>query len=203
MSKPLTREAAEGRAKQIKPEPIHYTFHVKLAKEGYSGIAESDFQLVDVSNDLFFDYTGQEVQLLIINGKKVENVEYDKSFLKLPKDHLKEGPNNIIVQFKTKYDNDGQGCVSFVDVDQKQYIYTQFEPYSANRVWPIFDQPDLKGRMVLNITAPKEWKVLSNEKPNHKGAWNAEEFAKTVKSSNADLINKFMSDSQGQMVLHP
>jgi aminopeptidase N len=73
----------------------------------------------------------------------------------LPKDHLKVGHNNVIVEYKTTYDNDGNGCVSFIDVDQKQYIYTQFEPYYANRVFPIFDQPDLKATMKLNILSPK------------------------------------------------
>lgn len=28
--------------------------------------------------------------------------------------------------YRNKYDNDGNGCVSFIDVDKKQYIYTQF-----------------------------------------------------------------------------
>jgi hypothetical protein len=28
--------------------------------------------------------------------------------------------------YRNKYDNDGSGCVSFTDVDGKQYLYTQF-----------------------------------------------------------------------------
>ena len=39
---------------------------------------------------------------------------------------LKEGKNNVAICYRNKYDNDGQGMVSFVDVDQKQYLYTQF-----------------------------------------------------------------------------
>ena len=67
--------------------------------------------------------------------------------------------------YRNKYNNDGSGCVSFIDVDQKQYLYTQFEPYYANRVFPLFDQPDLKAKMRLNTVSPSDWKkVLSNEK---------------------------------------
>lgn len=70
------------------------------------------------------------------------------------------------VHYACEYNNDGSGCVSFVDVDQKQYIYTQFEPYYANRVFPCFDQPDLKAHMRLAVISPPEWKkVLSNENP--------------------------------------
>ena len=60
---------------------------------------------------------------------------------------LKSGENYIAVFYRTKYDNDGNGCVSFIDVDEKQYLYTQFEPYYANRVFALFDQPDLKAPM--------------------------------------------------------
>ncbi len=68
------------------------------------------------------------------------------------------------MKYKNEYDNDGSGCVSFTDVDGKQYLYTQFEPYMANRVFPIFDQPNLKAKMNLSIHCPKEWEaVLSNE----------------------------------------
>ena len=49
---------------------------------------------------------------------------------------------------------DGSGCVSFTDVDKKQYLYTQFEPFMANRVFPMFDQPDLKAKMKLALTYP-------------------------------------------------
>lgn len=63
-----------------------------------------------------------------------------------------------------KYDNDGTGLVSFIDVDEKQYLYTQFEPYHANQVVACFDQPDLKAKMELVVVCPKYWKrALSNE----------------------------------------
>ena len=54
--------------------------------------------------------------------------------------------------------------MSYVDVDEKQYISTQFAPYYANRVFPCFDQPDIKGKMILSVICPSDWKkVLSNE----------------------------------------
>jgi len=57
--------------------------------------------------------------------------------------------------------------------------------------------------MVLNVIAPKEWKVLSNEKAAHKGDFNAEEYSKHTKSGDAALVSKFIEGSSGQMVLHP
>jgi len=31
-----------------------------------------------------------------------------------------------MIEYSNLYDNDGNGCVSFIDVDSKQYLYTQF-----------------------------------------------------------------------------
>lgn len=79
---------------------------------------------------------------------------------------MKVGQNHIGIWYRNKYNNDGSGCVSFVDVDKKQYLYTQFEPYYANRVFPLFDQPDLKAKMRLSVLTPGQgdWKkVISNE----------------------------------------
>jgi len=80
--------------------------------------------------------------------------------------------------------------VSFIDVDKKQYLYTQFEPYYANRVFPLFDQPDLKAKMRLAVLCPSEWKkVISNEhatvdmKP-----FNSEEFFNNFKTSHKELL---------------
>jgi aminopeptidase N len=88
----------------------------------------------------------------------------EEGFLLIGGDKLKEGKNEIAVWYRNKYNNDGSGCVSFVDVDTKQYLYTQFEPYYANRVFPLFDQPDLKAKMRLSVLCPKDWKkVISNE----------------------------------------
>lgn len=58
------------------------------------------------------------------------------------------------MSYRNKYDNDGNGCISFIDVDGKQYIYTQFEAYHANQVFPCFDQPDLKAPMQFSVISP-------------------------------------------------
>lgn len=80
---------------------------------------------------------------------------------------MKVGSNIIGVHYSNKYDNDGSGCVSFIDSSSKQYISTQFAPYYANRVFPCFDQPDLKAKMKLSVISPHDWKkVLSNETAN-------------------------------------
>lgn len=75
---------------------------------------------------------------------------------------LYKGPNTLVIHFENNYYTDGNGIHTFTDVDKKQYLYLQTEPYYANRVYPVFDQPDLKGTMTFKIEAPKEWVIVSN-----------------------------------------
>lgn len=107
---------------------------------------------------------------------------------------LKVGTNTVLVQYRNQYNNDGSGCVSFVDVDEKQYLYTQFEPYAANRVFPIFDQPDLKAKMNLGIMTPPDWKrVISNENPIlGMKEFNSEEYLSNATVTNKEIVGNFI-----------
>ena len=62
-----------------------------------------------------------------------------------------------------RYMNTGEGLHRFVDpVDGAVYLYSQFETADAKRMFACFDQPDLKARYTLTVTAPADWKVVSN-----------------------------------------
>jgi aminopeptidase N len=118
--------------------------------------------LSNLPAELVVDFKGTTKNVLV-NGEQQE-VKTNEGFIYIDVGKLKIGENSLAIEYQNEYNNDGSGCVSFVDVDTKQYIYTQFEPYYANRVFPCFDQPDLKAGMRLNVISPKAWKkVLSNE----------------------------------------
>jgi aminopeptidase N len=66
--------------------------------------------------------------------------------------------------------NTGEGLHRFVDpVDGGVYLYTQFETADAKRMFACFDQPDLKARYTLTVTAPPDWKVVSNAAESDRG----------------------------------
>ena len=46
--------------------------------------------------------------------------------------------------------------------DGQLYLHTKFQPFDAHRVFPCFDQPDLKGRFTFEVTAPASWRVCTN-----------------------------------------
>ncbi|KRE30252.1 aminopeptidase N [Agromyces sp. Soil535] len=74
-----------------------------------------------------------------------------------------EAENELHVVADARYTNTGEGLHRFVDpVDGAVYLYTEFAVAEANRVYAVFDQPDLKASVRFTITAPAGWQVLSN-----------------------------------------
>ena len=66
------------------------------------------------------------------------------------------------IAFSHPYSSDGNGLYRFRDpVDGRDYLYTNFEPYDANRLFPCFDQPDLKATYATRVTVPAAWQVIS------------------------------------------
>lgn len=140
---------------------------------------------------------------LVVNGQATE-IKHEEGFIYLDVSLLKVGHNSVGVHYSSKYNNDGSGCVSFVDVDGKQYIYTQFEPYYANRVFVNFDQPDLKAKMRLSVISPSEWKkVLSNEYAVVEEELNSEKYQESTKTQHEGEVKKFLEGKSGRMTIFP
>jgi len=162
----LTQEEAERRASAV-GQGVRYTLYIHLAPgTSFRGLVKCVFTPLK-SDPVFFDYTGKEVQFMSVNGTKIIGEQllgtWKAGKLTVPPGCLVLGsPNTIVVAFSNDYSKDGRGVHSYMDVEKQQYIFTCFEPFEANRLFPVFDQPDLKAPLSLCIMAPSEWKVLSN-----------------------------------------
>jgi aminopeptidase N len=72
--------------------------------------------------------------------------------------------NELRVVADCRYSSTGAGLHRAVDsADGKVYLYTNFEPADARRVFANFEQPDLKAEFAFHVTAPAHWTVLSNQ----------------------------------------
>ena len=77
------------------------------------------------------------------------------------------GWNVVTLKYFGVYSSTREGFHSSVDeADNRQYVYTMFEPFFCNSVFPCFDQPDRKAKMTLSIVCPNEWVVVSNSTEN-------------------------------------
>lgn len=93
----------------------------------------------------------------------------------IPKALLKTGENVIKINFASPVKTSGAAVTRYVDrEDGAEYVYSLFVPSDASTAFPVFDQPDLKARFQLNVTAPNKWNVVTNtansyEKRKNKG----------------------------------
>lgn len=110
---------------------------------------------------LFLDFRGKSIETLEVNGRAVEG-EFTGYRLTLPADAV-GGDMTIHIAYVNDYDTTGDGFHRFVDPeDGAEYVYTNFEPYEAHRLFPCFDQPDIKATYDFTVTAPEDWEVFSN-----------------------------------------
>ena len=110
----------------------------------------------------FLDVTAVAVGSATVNGTPVGADAFDSGAGRL---HLVglAAENEITVVADHAYEHTGVGLHRFVDpVDGAVYLHTQFEPFDAHRVFPCFDQPDLKATFTFEVEAPEGWEVVSN-----------------------------------------
>jgi len=160
----LTRKQAELRSEHI--SNVKYKLNLDLDKEStnYRGKTVIHFDYKSSKMDeLIIDFITESVDSVILNGNKLEYFKKDGFWLYLDSSLLENGSNKLELNYTNKYDNTGSGFHRFVDPeDNEVYIHTDFEPYDAHRLFPCFDQPDLKATYQLDITGPTDWEFIHN-----------------------------------------
>lgn len=145
---------------------VRYTLYLYMKEDKYRGGCQIEFELRHLE-DLFLDFQGSQIIFLQINSIEVPKDEF-KALWVANKLHLSHqllvlGKNSVIVRFQSIYRNDRMGLLSIKYQNGDQIMYTQNVPYYLNFIFPIFDQPDIKGVFRLRILTQKHWEVYSNE----------------------------------------
>ncbi|MGA5303592.1 aminopeptidase N [Nucisporomicrobium flavum] len=88
--------------------------------------------------------------------------------------------NELVVEAEMRYSNTGEGLHRFVDpADDRVYLYAHMFLDGARRIFPCFDQPDLKAPFTLAVTAPEGWLVAANGERAGAASGGRWEFAQT------------------------
>ena len=118
--------------------------------------------LAEPGESSFIDAIAQTVHRVSLNGKDLDPGEvYADSRIALAS---LQADNTLHIEADFAYTNSGEGLHRFVDpVDDEIYLYTQFEVPDSRRVFPVFEQPDLKATFRFTIHAPAHWEVVSNQ----------------------------------------
>lgn len=155
----LTKAEALERSERIKNIRYDMKFSIGTDAE-FTGNSTVVFTLTNAEKPLRLDFAYGKVDTLSVNGTQ-QKPTYNGAFF-LISENLKVGENRITVAYKHPYSTTGDGLYRFKDpLDQNTYVYTNFEPYAANQLFPCFDQPDLKATYRLVVDAPQTWEVIS------------------------------------------
>jgi aminopeptidase N len=129
-------------------------------RQTYGGVARLRFPVTGAGS-LFLDFRGGEVTRLTVNGQAVTPERSGHRIL-LP-GALLRATTEVEVAYENEYDRGGDGFHHFIDPeDGAEYAYSNFEPFEAHRLFPCFDQPDLKGTYAVTVRAPADWAIIAN-----------------------------------------
>ncbi len=158
----LTESYAQYRFGQIENVKYQLYFDLDNTSDSFSGVTNITFNVKHLDSDLRLDFHEGAIQSLLVNNTNVQTTKGD-AYILIPSKNLKLGPNHLLVRYTHKYSRDGRGFHRFKDSeDGRVYTYTNLEPYKANRVFPCFDQPDLKATYTMKVKAPKSWTVITS-----------------------------------------
>ncbi|STD05058.1 Aminopeptidase N [Dermatophilus congolensis] len=157
----LTRSEAAHRSTHLY---IHnYEVDINLAAAADTTLVTfpvtSRIEFDSTITETFADFIGEDITHLTINGQP-RTIEFDGAGIHLR--DLNHGRNIVEISGHGIYSRSGEGLHRYVDPsDANTYLYTQFEPADSRRLYPQFDQPDLKASFTFTVTAPATWKILS------------------------------------------
>ncbi|MCZ4550268.1 aminopeptidase N [Gordonia rubripertincta] len=109
----------------------------------------------------FVDLIAETVHTAKLNGSALDIAGYSEEDGLALTDLAAENTLEIVAD--CVYSHTGEGLHRFVDpTDDAVYLYSQFETADAKRMFACFDQPDMKATFDVTVTAPTDWKVISN-----------------------------------------
>ncbi|HXW54889.1 MAG TPA: M1 family aminopeptidase [Candidatus Cybelea sp.] len=157
----IPRQLARERAARALNVRYELSFDLVPEAPTTEGHERLRFVLRDLA-PLLLDYRDGRLTAIRANGVPLRPT-IDHGHLELPASALRKGENVLEIEFDSNIAPAGKPLTRFQDRDDgSEYIYTLFVPMDASMAFPCFDQPDIKGRFELSLTAPNDWTVISN-----------------------------------------
>lgn len=170
MTTNLTRDEAQSRTQVL--DVSTYTVDIDVSNAETEAPTYMSRTVVEFNAradcSTFIDLIADSVSFAEINDEILEPAEvFDGARVGFP---VRKGKNSLTIEAQAYYSTSGEGLHRFFDpADGKVYLYTQYEPTDARRVFANFDQPDLKAEFIFNVTAPEHFQVLSNRPETSQG----------------------------------
>ncbi|MFF1275752.1 aminopeptidase N [Streptomyces marokkonensis] len=165
----LTRDEARERAALLSVDGYEVSLDLRSAVGGNGGegprtfrsVTTVRFRCAEPGAGSFADLIAPSVTSVALNGRDLDPGQVFDGSRILLEDLAAD--NELVVDAQCAYSRTGEGMHRFVDPeDGEVYLYTQYEPADARRVFANFEQPDLKAPYRFEVRAPEGWTVWSN-----------------------------------------
>jgi aminopeptidase N len=161
----IDRGLAADRANLIKDVQYDLRFELSPNATEVSGEVWMRFRLPedrDLQAPLVIDFAGTALTDVRVNDKDAELRAVPDHVL-VPTELLVRGQNGIAAKFRSAVAPTGTPLSVYRDpADGREYYYTLVVPADAHRLYPCFDQPDLRARFQVTLDVPAEWTAISN-----------------------------------------
>ncbi len=166
--KNLTRQEAAHRAALLHVSDYRVSLDLGNATDPetktFGSTSTIAFTCAEPGASTFLDLIAPSVRSVTLNGVELDPDEvFADSRVRL--DGLR-AENTVTVIADCAYSRTGEGLHRFADpADGRVYLYTQFEPADARRLYANFEQPDLKASFTFDVKAPAGWYIAGNSAP--------------------------------------
>ncbi len=191
----VSRELAGDRVERIYDLRYKLSFEISPGAPRLKGSEEIRLKLNDPSDQLILDFRDLDqnggliegsISEVVINGSPAGDLRQVNGHIVFPGRYFRSGENIVSLKFETGVAAAGRPIIRYLDKDDgSEYIYTLFVPMDASLAFPCFDQPDLKARFSLEVTAPASWTVIANS-----------DISKTETPGQADSRRTYFSETR-------
>jgi aminopeptidase N len=158
----ITRDESAERARLLRVDGYDVRLDLTRGEKLFRSTSVITFDCAEPGATSYVDLIPAEVVEVSLNGVPID-----------PADAYADGritlaglaaSNELRVVADCLYTYDSRGLHRAVDsADGRVYLYTNFEPADARRVYANFEQPDLKASFTFHVVAPEHWVVVSNQ----------------------------------------
>jgi aminopeptidase N len=158
----ITRHESAERARLLRVHEYDVRLDLTRGEKLFRSTSVVTFDCAEPGAASYVDLIAAEVVEISLNGGAIDPAQaYADGRIALAG---LAASNELRVVADCAYTYDSRGMHRAVDsADGRVYLYTNFEPADARRVYANFEQPDLKAAFTFHVVAPEHWVVLSNQ----------------------------------------
>jgi aminopeptidase N len=156
----ISRAEALERSEHLQVDSYEVFLDVTGTGDTFFARSTVNFTCNKPGYDTFIDAVAERVISATLNGSPVDINGFDGQTIYL--DNVAT-ENELVIEVEALYSKTGEGLQKSIDpVDNEVYLYSQGETAHIRKMYPCFDQPNLKATFTLSVLAPQSWEVISN-----------------------------------------